>query len=59
MRLSYTNTPREHDAGILEIGYVVSPLMVVPPNAKNFTIASIVTVDCTSKVYIIIYMCTH
>ena len=53
MRLSYTNTPREHDAGILEIGYAVSPIMVVPPNAKNFTIGSIVTADCTSEVYIL------
>ena len=50
MRIWYTSTPREHDAGMLTVGYGVHPYMVVPPNAKNFTITSFVNEECTSRV---------
>ena len=54
MRFFYTDTPREHEAGILELGYSVAPLMVIPPNAKNFTITGLVNEECTNEVRYII-----
>ena len=50
MRIWYTDTPREHDAGMLLVGYHVHPFMVVPPNAKNFTITGLVNEQCTNRV---------
>ena len=50
MRFWYTDTPREHDAGIFEVGYGVTPVMIVPPNAKNFTITGFVNDECTNQV---------
>ena len=50
MRIWYIDTPREHEAGILEVGYAVHPYMVVPPHAKNFTITGLTIDECTSKV---------
>ena len=57
MRIWYTDTPREHEAGILEVGYSVTPVMIVPPNTKNFTITGLVDDECTNRVsYNIIYI---
>ena len=53
MRIWYTSSPREHDAGMLTVGYSVNPHMVIPPNAKNFTITSFVHEECTNKVCLI------
>lgn len=50
MRIWYTSSPREYDAGIFEVGYYVHPYMVIPPNAKNFTITGVSLDDCTTKV---------
>ena len=50
MRIWYTDIPREHDAGMLLVSYSVHPFMVVPPNAKNFTITSFINEDCTNRV---------
>ena len=50
MRIWYIDTPREHEAAILEVGYDVHPYMVVPPHAKNFTITGLTIDECTSKV---------
>ena len=50
MRFWYTDTPREHEAAILNVGYYVTPLMVIPPNAKNFTITGFVNEECTNQV---------
>ena len=51
IRLYYTGTLRKYDAGIIQLGYFVHSSMIVPPNAKNFTINSICIEDCTSEVY--------
>ena len=50
MRIWYTDTPREHEAAILQVGYRVDRLMIVPPNAKNFTITGLVNEECTNQV---------
>ena len=50
MRIWYIDTPREHEAAIMEVGYEVHPFMVVPPNAKNFTITGLAVDECTSTV---------
>ena len=50
MRLWYTSTPREHDAGIFILGHLVSLQHIIPPRAKNFTTTGFVTEDCTKAV---------
>ena len=50
MRFWYIDTPREHDAGIVNVGYSVTQLMIVPPNTKNFTITGLVNDECTNQV---------
>ena len=50
MRFYYSNTPREHDAGIMFLGHDVTPFMVVPPGAPSYTIGSICTANCTKSV---------
>ena len=50
IRIFYTNISREHDAGILDIGHSVTPLMIIPPNTPNYTIAGVCAPDCTEKV---------
>ena len=47
----YTSTPREHEAGILEVGHFVTDQMVIPPNVDNFTTTGVVPSDCTSVSY--------
>jgi hypothetical protein len=49
MRMWYTSTPREYDAGIFEIGHAVTPLHVIPPDAENFTTTGILTSECTNN----------
>ena len=50
MRLSYTSTPREFDAGIFVLGHFVTPQHIIPPNVQNFTTTAVVTEDCTRAV---------
>ena len=50
MRIWYTTTPREHDAGILTVGHSVHPYQVIPPNSENFVSLGIMTEECTNKV---------
>ena len=59
MRIWYTSSPREYDAGILTVGYSVTPHMVVPPNDKNFTITGFVHEECTNRVNLIIKHVFH
>ena len=59
MRIWYTSSPREYDAGMLAVGYSVTPHMVVPPNAKNFTITGFVHEECTNRVSLIINHTFH
>ena len=50
MRMWYTSTPRQYDAGIMEVGHFVHPFMVIPPDVKNFTTTGITTEECTKNV---------
>ena len=50
MRFFYTNTPRQHDAGILGLGNNLPGVMAIPPKATNFTIAGLCTSKCTNEV---------
>ena len=50
MRFYYTSTRREHDAGLLALGNSVPGLMIIPPNATNYTIAGLCTSKCTKEV---------
>jgi hypothetical protein len=49
MRIWYTKTPREHDAGILTVGHLVTPLQVIPPNSKNFVNIGLMPAECTNE----------
>ena len=46
----YTSTPRQHDAGILNVGHVVNYLMIIPPNAADFSILGLCSANCTNQV---------
>ena len=46
----YTSTPRQHDAGILNIGHAVTFSMIIPPNAADFTIFGLCPASCTNQV---------
>ena len=46
----YTSTPRQHRAGIMILGHVVAQLMVIPPNAANYTVAGLCPGQCTDAV---------
>ena len=50
MEFFYTSNPPRHRAGILTLGHSVRKSMVIPPNAENFTIASVCTGSCTQSV---------
>jgi hypothetical protein len=50
MRLWYTTTPREYDAGIFEVGYFIGVDHVIPPNSENFVTQCILPGQCTTKV---------
>ena len=52
VQFSYTSTPREYDAGILELGHHVTNFMIIPPNRANYTVAGVCASDCTNKVRI-------
>jgi len=50
IRLYYTDKLRSHDAGIMELGLVYSPLMAVPPGETAFILTGYCTDKCTQKV---------
>ena len=47
MTFYYIDTPRQYDAGIMEIGHFVSPLMIIPPKAENYTVYGYCSPSCT------------
>uniref|UniRef100_A0A8V1AHW8 Dopamine beta-hydroxylase n=3 Tax=Gallus gallus TaxID=9031 RepID=A0A8V1AHW8_CHICK len=49
IRLYYTDKLRSHDAGIMELGLVYSPLMAVPPGETAFILTGYCTDKCTQK----------
>ena len=41
---------REQDAGILMVGHAVTPGMVIPPGADNYTVSGYCSGSCTQQV---------
>ena len=52
MRLWYTSTPRQYDAGIFSVGHSVHSNHVIPPNSKNFISTGLLTEECSKTVRI-------
>ena len=50
IRFFYSSQPREHDAGILEVGHEVDPFMFIPPNTPNYIVGGMCIADCTNRV---------
>ena len=50
MQFFYTKQRPTHLAGGLSLGYPVSPDLVVPPGAVNFTVQAICSAACLEKV---------
>ena len=48
----YIDTPRQHSAGILEVGHEVNQFMIIPPKARNYTIFSFCSAGCTQVLYL-------
>ena len=46
----YTSEPREHEAGILNLGHLVNNFMVIPPRTERFDIIGKCASECTSQV---------
>ena len=49
--LIYTSTVPTHEAGILTLGLLVSPLMMIPPKASTFTVRGFCISNCTSSYF--------
>ncbi|KFQ99299.1 Dopamine beta-hydroxylase, partial [Opisthocomus hoazin] len=47
IRLYYTATLRRHDAGIMELGLVYTPVMAIPPDEEAFVLTGYCTDKCT------------
>ena len=50
MRMWFTSTPRQYDAGIITFGHRITRDQIIPPNAKNFTTTALLTEKCTNTV---------
>ena len=48
MRVWYTSTTREHEAGVIGVGHIVTPWMIIPPNVDNFTTIGVMPPECTA-----------
>uniref|UniRef100_A0A8D0LBH8 Dopamine beta-hydroxylase n=1 Tax=Sphenodon punctatus TaxID=8508 RepID=A0A8D0LBH8_SPHPU len=47
IRLYYTATLRQYDAGIMELGLVYTPMMAIPPGETQFLLTGYCTDKCT------------
>nr|XP_057913141.1 dopamine beta-hydroxylase [Doryrhamphus excisus] len=47
IRLHYTPSLRRHDAGIMELGLVYTPIMAIPPQQHTFYLSGYCTSKCT------------
>lgn len=50
IELFYTSQPREHEAGILTLGHVVTSSMLIPPRTDKYDIIGMCVAQCTSQV---------
>ncbi|KFV50101.1 Dopamine beta-hydroxylase, partial [Tyto alba] len=51
IRLYYTATLRRHDAGIMELGLVYTPVMAIPPGEDAFVLTGYCTDKCTQLLH--------
>ena len=56
MTFYYIDTPRENNAGILQVGHQVNQFMIIPPKARNYTIYSFCSSTCTEVLSIELIM---
>lgn len=50
IRITITPTLRQQEAGMLELGHIVSYFQVVPPGLKDFVTRSYCSAECLSRV---------
>ena len=50
MQFYFTRQQPTHLAGILSLGYPITPDLVVPPGADNFTVQAICSAACLERV---------
>ena len=50
LAFTYTATRREHNAGIIQLGHIVSNSQIIPPNAQNYSTFGVCHSDCTQQV---------
>lgn len=50
IRLHFTSSLRQYDAGIMELGLVYTPVMAVPPQQRSFFLSGYCTSKCTRTV---------
>ena len=48
--LVYTSTVPKNEAGILALGMIVSPFLIIPPKTSSYTVRGFCTPNCTSTV---------
>ena len=46
---TYTQTRREHDAGILQVGHLVRRTQIIPPGTLNYSTYGTCHSNCTSQ----------
>jgi hypothetical protein len=49
IEFTYINDSRQHDAGIMFLGHIVSSNMVIPPKAQNYTVTGLCSSACTNS----------
>ena len=49
-QIFYTSEPREHEAGILNLGYTISRDLIIPPNTQRYDVIGYCDPQCTSRV---------
>lgn len=50
IRLHYTASLRQYDAGIMELGLVYTPVMAIPPGESHFSLTGYCSDKCTQLV---------
>ncbi|KAL5491375.1 hypothetical protein EMCRGX_G016654 [Ephydatia muelleri] len=51
LNLIYTSTVPQNEAGILNLGLLTSPLLMIPPKASAFTVRGICMPNCSSSYF--------
>lgn len=54
IKLTYTATLREYDAGVMELGLEYTDKMAIPPHQSDFSLTGYCVAECTRAVSIMI-----